>query len=122
MSSRYSFVSRGSYYYFCLCVLLLFHYSPMMLVLFTTGSWILCTQRRYIPLHLWFNWEAEVVICLCKATYWETCLRYVVFLHERNFLFLDTKKFLTSLFSGCSWGCWEWTRVHHCKTIQLDWT
>jgi hypothetical protein len=36
-----------------------------------TGTWILCSERRWVTLHFWSNCETAMVLCMCKATYWE---------------------------------------------------
>ena len=41
-----------------------------------SGSFVLCSQRRWVPLHLWLHWEAKVVLCMCKTIDWKAHLWY----------------------------------------------
>ena len=49
-------------------------------LLYEIGSCLLCSQGRYLPLHFWFHWEAEVVLCMRKAINWEIDLWWATFL------------------------------------------
>lgn len=108
-----------------LCPLLMFVWP---LYTFQTGTWVLCSERRWVTLHFWSNCETAMVLCMCKATYREACVWLVNF---ARIIFVTTQLMVATSHSNVrchydrvptSWRRRKWPRVHNCETFQLDWT
>lgn len=86
------------------------------------GPIILFSQGRCITLHLWLNWKAEMVLCVCKAVDRKANIRYLIYnlIIKLGLWLCLLCDWLTSLLYS-SWGSWKLPWVHHCETLQLDW-